>query len=125
MRPSLRLSLLVLLASCLHTAYAETPPQYNRVSLNGSAQAEVENDLLVAVLFAQAEDSGATKPADAVNRAMDWAVSLTKSHPEVKVQTLGYRTQAIYSKNHIRGWRVSQSFCFSLMGFMASISKAL
>ena len=109
MRPTLRLSLLVLLVCGLQAAYAETPPQYNRVSLNESARAEVENDLLVAVLFAQAEDRAAATPADTVNRAMDWAVSLAKSHPEVKVQTLGYRTQAIYNKSNIRGWRVSQS----------------
>jgi len=109
MRPSLPLLLFVLLVSGLHAAHAEPPPQYNRVSLNESAQAEVENDLLVAVLFAQAEDREAAAPADAVNRAIDWAVNLARSHPEVKVQTLGYHTQAIYNKNQIRGWRVSQS----------------
>lgn len=101
--------LLVLLFASLQSAYAEAPPQYNRVTLNESAQAEVENDLLVAILFAQAEGREAAAPADQVNRIMDWAVAMAKSHPEVKVQTQGYRTQAIYQKNNIRGWRVNQS----------------
>lgn len=89
-------------------AHSETP-QYNRVSLNESAQTEVDNDLLVAVLFAQAEGKDAATPADEVNRIMDWAVNLAKSHPEVKVQTLGYHSNAIYKKSVIRGWRVNQS----------------
>ena len=89
-------------------AHSETP-EYNRVSLNESAHTEVDNDLLVAVLFAQAEGKDAAMPADEVNRIMDWAVNLAKSHPEVKVQTLGYHSHAIYKNNAIRGWRVNQS----------------
>jgi len=87
----------------------DDPPLYNRVTLNESASTEVENDLMVAVLFAQAEGRDSVTPADEVNRLMDWAVNMARSHPELKVQTLGYRSNAIYSKNSIRGWRVSQS----------------
>lgn len=89
-------------------AHQEAQP-YNRVSLNESAMTEVDNDLLVVVLFAQAEGRDAATPADEVNRLMDWAVTMAKTHPEVKVQTLAYRTNAIYNKNTIRGWRVNQS----------------
>lgn len=89
---------------------ADTQPlRYNRVKLNESAQTQVENDLLVAVLIAQAEGPVASVASDEVNRRMDWAVSVAKSLPEVKVQTLGYNTHAIYKKDKIRGWRVSQS----------------
>lgn len=109
MRPSLPIALLVAILSGAPPAHAETPPEYNRVSLNESAQTEVENDLLVAVLYVQAEGRDATTPADEVNRVMDWAVSMAKSHPEVKVQTLGYYTNAVYNKNVIHGWRVNQS----------------
>jgi len=109
MRLSLPLLLLFPLFTAIPPLHADTPPSYNRVSLNGSAEAEVENDLLVAVLYAQAEGREPAEPADQVNRVMDWAVNLAKSHPEVKVQTLGYHTQAIYNKNNIRGWRVNQS----------------
>lgn len=90
-------------------AVADRPLSYNRVNLNESAQTEVDNDLMIAVMTAQAEGSDAAAPADEVNRQMDWAVAMARSLPEVKVQTLGYSTQAIYNKSKIRGWRVSQS----------------
>jgi len=100
----------LLIALCMTSPIAQAEPlQYNRVSLNESARTEVDNDLLVVVLSAQAEGDDAAAPADEVNRLMDWAVSLSRSHPEVKLQTLGYQTHAIYNKDKIRGWRVSQS----------------
>lgn len=102
--------LLALLALLAPTAIAGTTmPTYNRIQLGESARAEVENDLLVAVLFAQAEGREAATPADEVNRLIDWAVNLAKSHPEVKVQTLNYQTQPVYTKDKIRAWRVRQS----------------
>lgn len=101
-------SLLIALYTTSAIAHNE-PPQYNRVHLDESARTEVDNDLLVVVLSAQAEGRDAATPADEVNRLMDWAVSLGRSHPEVKLQTLGYQTHAIYNKDKIRGWRVSQS----------------
>jgi len=105
-------SLLLTLVLALFTGSVlahQDPPQYNRVNLNESANTEVENDLLVAVLFAQAEGGDAAAPADEVNRLVEWAVNVATSHPEVKVQTLGYRSSAMYGKNSIRGWRVNQS----------------
>lgn len=108
MHPSLILAFMLALFAGNGLAHSEAP-QYNRVSLNESAKTEVENDLLVAVLFAQAEGKDSATPADQVNRLMDWAVNLSKSHPEVKVQTLGYQSNAIYNKKSIRGWRVKQS----------------
>ena len=108
MHPFLIPALMLALFTGNAFAHPETP-QYNRVSLNESAQTEVDNDLLVAVLFAQAEGKDAAMPADEVNRIVDWAVNLAKSHPEVKVQTLGYQSSAIYNKSNIRGWRVNQS----------------
>ena len=100
----------LLLAMLAGAAPADTvPPTYNRVSLDESAEAEVDNDLLVAVLFAQAEGRDAGAPADEVNRAIDAAVTLAGRHPEVKTQTLGYHTSPVYQKNTLKGWRVSQS----------------
>ena len=108
MHPSLIIALFLALLSIQAFAGSDDA-QYNRVSLNESAQIEVDNDLLVVVMFAQAEGRDAAAPADEVNRRMDWAVNMTKSHPEVKVQTLGYQTTPLYSKSTIRGWRVNQS----------------
>ncbi|MGB5202319.1 MAG: SIMPL domain-containing protein [Sedimenticolaceae bacterium] len=108
MHPTLILSLVLAFFSALGHAHTDIP-LYNRVSLNAAAQTEVETDLLVVVLFAQAEGSQAAAPADEVNRLMDWAMSMLKSNPDVKAQTLGYRSSAIYKDNKIRGWRVNQS----------------
>ena len=108
MQTVLTAALLLALFSSQTLAGSE-PLQYNRVNLNESAQVEVDNDLLVVVMFAQAEGKDAAAPADEVNRRMDWAVNMAKSHPEVKVQTLGYQTSPVYNKSTIRGWRVTQS----------------
>ena len=103
------LLILPLLLIPLHASAHQDPPSYNRITLNESAQREIDNDLLVAVLFAQAEGRDAATPSDEVNRAMDWAISVAKAHPDIKVQTLGYNTHPIYNKSTIRGWRVQQS----------------
>lgn len=102
---------ILLIALLLATPLAadQEAARYNRVSLMASAEKEVDNDLLVVVMAAQAEGKNAAEPADEVNRAMDWALSLARSHEGIKVQTLGYRTNAIYENGSIRGWRVHQS----------------
>jgi predicted secreted protein len=84
-------------------------PVYDRVHLSASAEADVESDRLVVIMSAQAEGVDAATPADQVNRTMEWALSMLKDLPEVKVQTLGYRSDAIYDGETIRGWRVRQS----------------
>lgn len=110
MKPSATLPLILFLLLTSSGLLADqVPPSYDRVTLNESAQQEIDNDLLVVVLFAQAEGRDAATPSDEVNRAMDWAINVAKSHAEIKIQTLGYSTQPVYSKNSIRGWRVRQS----------------
>ncbi|MGD8955998.1 MAG: SIMPL domain-containing protein [Chromatiaceae bacterium] len=108
MHPALILSLVLAFFSALGHAHTDTP-LYNRVSLNAAAETEVETDLLVAILFAQAEGREAAVPADEVNRLMDWAMSMLKGHADLKAQTLGYQSSAIYKDGKIRGWRVQQS----------------
>ncbi len=108
----MRLPLLTaLLATVFCTAATAQPeaPVYNRVNLSESAHAEIANDRLVVIMSAQAEGADAATPADEVNRMMDWAMSMLKDLPEVKVQTLDYRSNAIHDKQTIRGWRVKQS----------------
>lgn len=102
------LAVLALILSVTQASAHTEPPVYNRVNLNESAETEVENDLLVAVLYAQAEGRDAAAPADEVNRKIERAIALAKQHAEIKVQTLSYGTHPIYSKNNIRGWRVNQ-----------------
>jgi predicted secreted protein len=108
-KPTLITGLFTLLMFTGTLLAADEPLPYNRISLDASAQAEVENDQLVAVLTAQAEGRDAATPADEINRQMDWAINVARSVPQVTAQTLGYSSQPIYDKQRIRGWRVSQS----------------
>jgi predicted secreted protein len=108
MHPALILSLALAFFPALGHAHTDSP-LYNRVSLNAAAQTEVETDLLVVVLFAQAEGRDAATPADEVNRSMDWAMSMLQGNADLKAQTLGYHSSAIYKDDKIRGWRVKQS----------------
>lgn len=103
MLPILLLCLLPLAAS------ADTAPTYNRVSFTAQASTEVENDTLVAVLYAQREGPRADVIANQVNRLVDQAVEQAKQVPGVEVQTGAYRTTAVYKDSNIRGWRVYQS----------------
>jgi predicted secreted protein len=107
---SVHLALLVatLSLSGMPLAGADTPT-FNRVSLSEAASRQVDNDLMVVVLFAQAEGRDATTPAAEVNRLMDWALAVIGSEERVKAQTLAYQTNAMYKDGRIRGWRVRQS----------------
>lgn len=87
----------------------EDPPVYDRVTLSVSAESNVENDVLVAVLFSQRDGPEVAGPAGEVNEAIAWAVEQAKGVPEVKLQTLDYRTHPVYRKDVLSGWRVSQS----------------
>lgn len=82
---------------------------YNRINLSVSAQQEVDNDTLVAVLFAQEEGQNATRLANTVNRNISSAVSKAKLVKGIKVQTLDYTTNPTYRQQSVSGWRVRQS----------------
>ena len=102
-------TLLLLVAAC-HPAWAgEQPLTYDRINLSASASAEVENDILVAVLYSQREGSDTTKLADAVNRDVEWAVQRAKQTPGVSIRTLDYSTNPVYRDGKLTAWRLRQS----------------
>ena len=82
---------------------------YDRVHLSASAQTRVDNDTVIATLFAQEEGSDAAQLANLVNERIANAVVLVKQHESIKLQTSGYSTTPVYQKNKITGWRVSQT----------------
>ena len=84
-------------------------PTYNRIAFTEQADADVDNDLLVAVMFVQREGRRADRLAAEVNALIDTAVDKVKKIPEIAVQTQSYRTTAVYKNNAINGWRVNQS----------------
>lgn len=101
------LSIFLLFASV--TEADDKSPSYNRISLSVTASQQVEQDVLVAVLFVQDQDIQSSKAADQVNKTMQWALELLTDKPEIKVRTLGYQTQPLYDKRKVTGWRVRQS----------------
>lgn len=102
------LTLMLLLPAALVSAH-DNAPTYDRVSLNASAEQEVENDTLVAVLFAEHQAQRQKDVSKVVNEAVRWALDKAKSKPGIKVQTTQYNTSPVYNKKVITGWRARQS----------------
>lgn len=90
-------------------AHAETPLPYDRVGFTVSAEKEVENDVLTAVLTASQSGQDTAKLADEVNQAVSWAMDLAKKESAVQSRTLNYTTNPVYRDNKVDGWQVSQS----------------
>lgn len=102
----------------------ETADHYDRVHLSASAQAQVENDTVIATLYAQEEGSDAAQLADLVNERISTAISLVQQHDAIKAQTSSYSTTPVYQKNKITGWRVRQSIRLESQD-MPLVSKVL
>ena len=87
----------------------ESEPTYNRVSLSVSVEREVENDILIAVLFAEHQAQRQQTVSREVNKAIRWALDESKQRDGIKVQTTHYNTSPVYTKKVISGWRARQS----------------
>lgn len=88
---------------------AEGDTLFDTVNLSAGAQAEVDNDRMEALLFAEREGSDPAKLADAVNREMDWALRQLRNEAGVEVSTPAYQTFPVYQQGRITGWRVRQT----------------
>jgi predicted secreted protein len=82
---------------------------YDRIQLHNSASAEVENDVVIAILYAQKEGQEPGTLTDSVNHLIAKALEQAQGVAGIKVQTLGYRTSPIYQQQRLSGWRVRQS----------------
>ena len=111
----------------LIAAAHETESHYDRVHLSANAQTQVENDTVIAALYAQEEGSDAAQQADLVNQRVDEAIKLIKQHDSIKVQTGSYNTTPVYQNNKITRWRVRQSIRLesSDMALMSDLLGAL
>lgn len=115
-------SLLIVFVS---TAYAhDTELTYDRISLSATSQQQVNNDTIIATLYAEEEGSSASTLADLVNRRISRAVDMLKKHGDIKLQTNSYTTNPVYHKNKITGWRVRQSIRLESKN-MAKVSELL
>lgn len=83
-------------------------PTYDRVRLSASSGRDVDSDTLVATIYKEHQATQQATAANEVNRDVSWAIEQAKA-AGVRVQTAAYRTQPVYQKMHIQGWRVHQS----------------
>ena len=108
--PLVLTALLLFSSLCLNSAWAhENETHYDRIHLSVSASAQVENDTMVATVYAEEEGSQASELSNIVNQRIRRGLELVKKHPEIKHQTNAYSSNPIYSNNKIKGWRVRQS----------------
>jgi len=93
---------------------------FNLVSLNAQAEREIPNDLLTAMLAAEAEGADPAQLADGVNRTMQRALSTALAYKTVKSQSAGYQTIPVYDKGRIARWRVRQELRLESADFAAA-----
>lgn len=82
---------------------------YNQVSFEVSATAEIENDVMIASLYAQEEGSNAQALSNRVNKSINRALKKLEQHKSIRVATQNYSTTPVYSKQQVIGWQVRQS----------------
>ncbi len=102
----------------------ETESHYDRVHLSASAEQQIENDTIIATLYAEEEGSNSAQLADLVNKKIEWAVKLVKQHKDIKLQTNSYTTNPVYNGKKISRWRVRQSIRLESRN-MAKVSAIL
>ena len=85
---------------------------YNVVELQSSAEREVANDTMNAVLYVEQNDANAQQVANVVNRALAEGLRISKDYPAVKVRSGNLQTTPVYSgggsssrAQQLTGWR--------------------
>jgi predicted secreted protein len=99
------------LALLIAPAWAEPGERgldYNLVSLDADAVAEVPNDQMRVELAVEHDSREAAALPALVNADMRWALDIAKKHPKVRAQTGEYTTQPEYASTRIVGWRAMQ-----------------
>lgn len=104
------LTALIAATGMLTAAAQDNPPVYDRIDLNAASEREVDNDLLVAVVYAEVENNSQSRAADEVNAAIRWASDRARAANGVALQTQQYTTRPVYANDRrIVGWVARQS----------------
>lgn len=104
---------------------------YDRISFAVSAEKEVENDVLTAVLFASQTGQDTAILSDTVNKDISWAMEIAKKEEKVDSRTLGYITSPVYKNGRVDGWQVRQNIELSskdskiLSGLLGQLQQKL
>ncbi|HHO59364.1 MAG TPA: DUF541 domain-containing protein [Thiotrichales bacterium] len=117
-------ALLFFSSTLLQTARADDNDiHYDRVRLSVTASAKLDNDIMVAIVYAEEEGSQVSTLSSIVNQKIRHGLDLVKKYPAIKHQTNAYSSSPIYNDNKIKGWRVRQSLRLesSDMGLMSEV----
>jgi predicted secreted protein len=83
---------------------------YDHVDLSVSAEQTIENDVLVATVFAEVENNDQADAARQVNESIQWAIERARRVDDVELQTEQYHTRPVYANGRrIVGWVARQS----------------
>jgi predicted secreted protein len=104
MRVLIALALLAALTPA-HAQPASTDLKGSRINLDARASEEVDNDVMHATLFVEAEDEDAGKLAEKVNQLTNDSMKLAKSFSGLRTKTSGYSTYPVTDKSRIVRWR--------------------
>jgi len=111
----------VLLAAAGNGYAAEEPPSYNVVELQAEAQRDIQNDWMVALLYAEQSGENPSRVADEVNKIVNEALRVAQDVKTVKVRTEGYQTYPVYGKtNRLETWRVRSAIRLESKDFNAA-----
>lgn len=103
------LALLAALAGGASQA-AETPAnKLAQVHFTVSAETQVANDRVVAVLYAERQGESLAPLTRTLNKTVAAALSEARDAPGVRARTLDYRTSPVYRDRRLIGWRVRQA----------------
>jgi len=80
----------------------------DQVNFQVQAGRDVENDRVVAIISATAENRDPTRLAERINTDMSWAMQQVKDQPAIKTQSGSYQTYPVYDDKKIVRWRGRQ-----------------
>jgi predicted secreted protein len=81
-------------------------PRFNQVELQAEASREVQNDLMLATLYAEASDPSAAKVADQLNRVTAEALKTAATATAVRARSGGTQTFPVYDRaGKLTSWR--------------------
>jgi len=82
------------------------PPRYDQVDLQAEVSREIQNDLMIAAVHAEASDASAAKVADQINRLTADALKAAGEFKTVKARSGFNQTFPVYDRNNkLTGWR--------------------
>jgi predicted secreted protein len=103
-----RAFLAVIASFAFATSFAQQPdePRFNQVELQAEVSREVQNDLMTASMYVEANDASAAQVASQLNRVTAEALKVAAESKSVKARSGFTQTYPVYDRNQkFVGWR--------------------